>query len=179
MQSKEKLSYEATHDKLTGLYNRRGYDFLMENLDLETSALLIFDIDRFKAINDSYGHDVGDRILTRVGNAIFENFRSQDYVCRIGGDEMAVIMVHSDPSLASLLDVKIKKINKMLSIKQDDDPTVKVSVGVAFGETGIDLETLFKRADTCLYEVKNGTKKEVSFYKSAKEKKKEQIKEGK
>ncbi len=179
MQNKEKLSYEATHDKLTGLYNRRGYDFLMENLDLETSALLLFDIDRFKAINDTYGHDVGDRILTRVGNAIYENFRSQDYVCRIGGDEMAVIMVHSDSSLASLLDTKIKKINKMLSIKQDDDPTVKISCGVAFGENGIDLETLFKRADTCLYEVKNGAMKEVAFYKSAKEKNKEQIKEGK
>ena len=151
----------------------------MENLDLETSALLLFDIDRFKAINDTYGHDVGDRILTRVGNAIYENFRSQDYVCRIGGDEMAVIMVHSDSSLASLLDTKIKKFNKMLSIKQDDDPTVMVSCGVAFGENGIDLETLFKRADTCLYEVKNGAIKEVAFYKSAKEKNKEQIKEGK
>lgn len=169
MQSKEKLSYEATHDKQTGLYNRRGYDFLMENLDLETSALLLFDIDKFKFVNDNYGHDVGDRILTRVGNVICENFRSQDYVCRIGGDEMAVIMVHTDSSLVSLLDKKIKKINKLLSVKQDNDPVVSVSVGVAFGENGIDVETLFKRADNCLYEVKNGTKKEVSFYISEKD----------
>ena len=172
LQSKEKLTYEATHDKLTGLYNRRGYDYLMENIDLETSALLLFDIDRFKSINDSFGHDVGDRILTRVADAIFENFRSQDYVCRIGGDEMAVIMVHSDPSLATLLEGKIKKINKMLSIKKDDDPTVKVSAGVAFGEPDITVDIIFKRADTCLYEVKNGNMNEISFYKSAKADKK-------
>lgn len=172
LQSKEKLTYEATHDKLTGLYNRRGYDFLMDNLDLETSALLLFDIDRFKYINDTFGHDIGDKILTRVADTILENFRSQDYVCRIGGDEMAVIMVHSDSSLATLLESKVKKINKMLSIKKDAEPTVKISAGVAFGEPDITVEKLFKHADTCLYEVKNGTQNEISFYKSAKADKK-------
>ena len=171
LQSKEKLTYEATHDKLTGLYNRRGYDFLMENIDLETSALLLIDIDKFKTINDTYGHDVGDRILVKVADIIFGNFRAQDYVCRIGGDEMAVIMVHSDPSLSSLLASKVKKINQYLAEKDEtDNPTVSISVGVAFGETGITSEILFKRADTCLYEVKDGVKKEISFHKNEKKK---------
>ena len=174
LQNKEKLTYEATHDKLTGLYNRRGYDFLIENVDLETSALLLIDIDRFKGINDTYGHDVGDRILARVADTIFENFRAQDYVCRIGGDEIAVIMVHSDPSLSSLLVSKVKKINQTLSIKNGEDPTVSISVGVAFGEANVDPETLFKRADTCLYEVKNGTQKGISIYKADKKKSKDQ-----
>ena len=173
MQSKEKLTYEATHDKLTGLYNRRGYDFLMENVDLETSALLLFDIDNFKSINDTYGHDAGDRILTRVSDTIFGNFRAQDYICRIGGDEMAVIMVHTDMSLASLIESKVKKINKILSEKDGQDPSVQVSCGVAFGESGINAETIFKRADTCLYEVKDGEKEMISICKPEKKKKKQ------
>ena len=173
MQSKEKLTYEATHDKLTGLYNRRGYDFLMENVDLETSALLLFDIDNFKSINDTYGHDAGDRILTRVSDTIFGNFRAQDYICRIGGDEMAVIMVHTDMSLASLIESKVKKLNKTLSEKDGQDPSVQVSCGVAFGESGINSETIFKRADTCLYEVKDGEKEMISICKPEKKKKKQ------
>ena len=173
MQSKEKLTYEATHDKLTGLYNRRGYDFLMENVDLETSALLLFDIDNFKSINDTYGHDAGDRILTRVSDTIFGNFRAQDYICRIGGDEMAVIMGHTDMSLASLIESKVKKINKTLSEKDGQDPSVQVSCGVAFGENGINAETIFKRADTCLYEVKDGEKEMISICKPEKKKKKQ------
>ncbi|MCR4992314.1 MAG: GGDEF domain-containing protein [Lachnospiraceae bacterium] len=173
MQSKEKLTYEATHDKLTGLYNRRGYDFLMENVDLETSALLLFDIDNFKSINDTYGHDAGDRILTRVSDTIFGNFRAQDYICRIGGDELAVIMVHTDTSLASLIESKVKKINKTLSEKDGQDPSVQVSCGVSFGESGINSETIFKRADTCLYEVKDGEKEIISICKPEKKKKKQ------
>ena len=173
MQSKEKLTFEASHDKLTGLYNRRGYDFLMENVDLETAALLVFDIDHFKSINDTYGHDTGDRILNRVSDTIFGNFRAQDYICRIGGDEIAVIMVHTDMSLASLIESKVKKINKTLGEKDGQDPSVQVSCGVAFGESGINSETLFKRADTCLYEVKDGEKEMVSICKPDKKKKKQ------
>ena len=141
MQSKEKLTYEATHDKLTGLYNRRGYDFLMENVDLETSALLLFDIDNFKSINDTYGHDAGDRILTRVSDTIFGNFRAQDYICRIGGDEMAVIMVHTDTSLASLIESKVKKINKTLSEKDGQDQAED-------GEDPVDLVCCFVHGDS-------------------------------
>ena len=170
MQSKEKLTYEASHDKLTGLYNRRGYDFLIDNIDLETSTLVLFDIDHFKSINDTYGHDIGDRILARVANTILSNFRAQDYACRIGGDEMAVIMVHSSPSLISLIESKVKKINQELSEKENDDPTVSVSCGVAFGESGISSDVLFKKADTCLYEAKGDTQSSISISKPEKKK---------
>ncbi len=170
-QNKEKLTFEATHDPLTGLYNRRGYDFILSNVDLETSALILFDLDRFKMINDTYGHDMGDKILIRAAKAIFGSFRAQDYICRIGGDEMAVIMVHSDPSLAKLLEKKIHLINQDLGVKNGNEPTISISVGVAFGERGITAETLFKRADDCLYKIKAGGKKGVCFYKAEKKKK--------
>ena len=172
LQSKEKLTYAATHDKLTNLYNRRGYDFLLENIDIETSALLLFDIDEFKSINDTYGHDIGDKILVKVAETIFNNFRAQDYICRIGGDEMAVLMVHSEPNLSSLIESKVKKINKTLAEIRDDEPAISVSCGVAFGDSSTTPEILFKRADDCLYEVKNGEKQVISIYKTEKKKKK-------
>lgn len=166
MEKKEKLTYEATHDKLTGLYNRRGYDFLMDNLDLETSALMLIDLDKFKDINDTYGHDVGDKILISVSESIFGNFRAQDYICRIGGDEMAVIMVHSDKALSKLISKKIKKINEKLE-KGDEEkriPPISISVGVAYGDDGITRDTLFKRADEALYNAKERGRKGIAFY---------------
>ena len=166
MENQEKLTYEATHDKLTGLYNRRGYDFLIDNLDLETSALLLIDLDKFKSINDTYGHDIGDKILITVSDSIFKSFRAQDYICRIGGDEMAVIMVHSDKALSKLIRKKIKKINDKLSKGNEDDsiPPISISVGVAYGDDGITSEILFKHADEALYRAKENGRHGICFY---------------
>ena len=164
LQSQEQLTYDATHDNLTGLYNRRGYDFLLKNVDIETSALLLIDLDKFKEINDTNGHDVGDKVLARVAETIFGSFRSQDYVCRIGGDEMAVIMVHSDASLSKLLKKKVRKINERLRIEEDGVPAITISVGAAFGDDGIDAETLFKMADEALYKAKENGRGIICFH---------------
>ena len=166
LENQEKLSYEATHDKLTGLYNRRGYDFLMDNLELETSALILIDLDKFKEINDTYGHDIGDRILIRVSDLIFKSFRAQDYICRLGGDEMAVIMVNSDATLSKLIARKIKKVNEKLSMADESDgaPVSSISVGVAYGDDGITRDELFKQADEALYQAKEGGRCRICFY---------------
>ncbi len=165
---KEKLTYEATHDKLTGLYNRRGYDFLMENLELESCALLLIDLDKFKNINDEYGHDIGDKILIKASDSILGNFRSHDYICRIGGDEIAVIMVNADTRLSKLITKKVRKINEtLLSTSEEDNlPPISISVGVAFGDDGITRNDIFKRADEALYTAKEKGRNEVSFYSS-------------
>lgn len=166
IKKKEKLTYEATHDKLTGLYNRRGYDFLMDNLDLENAALMLVDLDKFKEINDSYGHDIGDKILINVSDNIFGSFRSQDYICRIGGDEMAVIMINADNKLSKLIDTKIQKINKTLERGDEEEklPPISVSVGVAFGDEGVTKDELFKRADEALYKAKERGRSGIAFY---------------
>lgn len=165
LQNKERLTYEATHDKLTGLYNRRGFDFLMKNVELETSALMLFDLDRFKQVNDSFGHDVGDKVLIRAADTIFGNFRGQDYICRIGGDELAVIMMRTDSTLTELLRRKVEKINERLATAEENGvPSVSVSVGVAFGDDGVNGETLMKQADEALYEAKEGGRSDVCFY---------------
>lgn len=161
--SKEKLNYEATHDKLTGLYNRRGYDFLLKNLDMETSTLMIIDLDRFKSINDHFGHDVGDKVLIKAADVIFNSFRNQDYVCRIGGDEFAVIMVHSSSALKELIKRKVELMNEAMCESGNGIPEASFSVGVAFGENGQSVDEIFKAADNALYESKKTGRKGVNF----------------
>lgn len=164
LKNQEKLSYEATHDALTGLYNRRGYDFLIRNMDWETSALILFDLDDFKSENDTYGHDVGDLILKKAGDVIFKSFRSQDYVCRIGGDEFAVIMVHANVSMTGLIQKKIEHMNEVLEQGDDRIPPASMSVGVSFGHQDQEMVVLFKQADEALYQAKGQGKKGVCFY---------------
>ena len=160
-----KLNYEANHDELTGLFNRRGYDFFLNNVDMETSTLMIIDLDKFKSINDNYGHDVGDAVIKRAAKIIFDSFRSQDYVCRIGGDEFAVIMIRSDSSMKNLITHKVNLINQKLKNPEEKDiPPVSCSVGVAFGHTDINVSDLFKQADQALYETKQNGRNGLSFY---------------
>ena len=160
-----KLNYDANHDELTGLFNRRGYDFFLNNVDMETSTLMIIDLDKFKFINDTYGHDMGDEVIKRAARVIHDSFRSQDYVCRIGGDEFAVIMIRSDSSMKELITRKVNLINEKLSnINDAGVPPVSCSVGVAFGRVGLNVSDLFKRADRALYETKHNGRNGLSFY---------------
>lgn len=151
----ERLTYDATHDQLTGIHNRSGYMFFLKNTDWNTSALLLFDVDKFKQINDGNGHELGDRALVKVAATIRDSFRNQDHVCRIGGDEFAVIMVHTDPSHAELVASKVARINEILGRGEDGLPPISLSCGVAFGDESQDTEAIFKRADAALYVVKD------------------------
>ncbi len=164
-ESKEKLEYEATHDPLTGLYNRRGYDFLLNNVDIYTSAFLLIDLDKFKSINDNYGHDVGDKALTKVAKILHKSFRAQDYVCRIGGDEFAVIMIHAESQLTGRIQNKIREINEQLKIANKDEgvPPISLSVGVVFGDQNYSIDEIFKEADKALYKAKEDANREVVF----------------
>jgi len=153
-EKKERLAYEARHDKLTGLFNRSGYDFLMQNLELANAALLLIDIDKFKDVNDTYGHQTGDRVLARVASVLRENFRAEDYLCRVGGDEFAAVMLHSGPEVRDLIAGKVKTINDQLLHPADDLPPVSLSVGVAFGGARGGSGSIAKEADRALYQVK-------------------------
>lgn len=164
--NKEKLNYEATHDKLTGLYNRRGYEFLLSNVDMESATLLILDLDKFKQINDMYGHDMGDKVLIKTADVIYNSFRSQDYVCRIGGDEFAVIMVHCNSTLKELIERKVEIMNDKMQNAIDGVPAITVSVGAAFGEDGHSVDRIFKSADEALYNAKQSGSGRIKFAKS-------------
>ena len=158
------LNYEASHDKLTGAYNRVGYELLRQELDLNNTALLMVDLDHFKTVNDTYGHDAGDRVLIHLVRVLHDNFRSEDYVCRLGGDEFVVFMVHSYPEYENLIREKVAHINHQLQHPPEDVPATTVSVGVAFGENVSEYEVLMERADAALYRSKEMGRSSCSFY---------------
>ena len=160
----KQLSYEATHDALTGLYNRSAFDaFRTQDLG-EGLSLLLIDADKFKEINDTHGHAVGDRVLMKVAATLRDSFRAEDYVCRIGGDEFAVLMVHSTTAMKELVRGKIERANRKLRDTSDGLPPVSISVGVAFSDRASATDDIFKDADRALYRMKEAGRGGVEFY---------------
>ena len=160
----DSLSFKASHDELTGVYNRAGYDLIRHSVDRKTTAFLLVDADKFKRINDDFGHEIGDRILQKIANTLLANFRSDDYICRIGGDEFMVLMVHISKNVRHLIESKIVQINKELSNTEDGLPHVTVSVGVALCRDTNDPQELFHDADVALYYVKDHGRNGCCFY---------------
>ena len=163
-EARERLSHEASHDALTGLFNRGAYDLMMESTDTEHIALILIDVDNFKTVNDTYGHAVGDRVLRRVAEILRHSFRSVDVLCRIGGDEFAVIMTRANSSMSQLVLNKINRANELLQHPKDDLPPVSLSVGVAFSDRNNPQGDIFKDADTALYWVKEAGRKGCRIY---------------
>ena len=146
------LEDKAKHDPLTGLLNRGGYDDLKNILKDSTSplAFVIFDVDKFKDINDTYGHEKGDEVLKEVGSLLQTTFRASDYAIRLGGDEFALVMMDMRRRNIDALKEKLNYLNKTLS---NYNPSVSLSIGVAFSDAGFH-EELYKQADSALYDVK-------------------------
>lgn len=161
--SLEKLSYKASHDELTGVYNRAGYDLLASSVELNDTYMLLFDVDDFKTINDTQGHGVGDEAIKKVARVLKNNFRGDDYVCRIGGDEFVVLMNHAPKKVSSLVAHKVKQINRDLATADSDVPAYSVSVGIAHGSDANNVENLFTKCDNALYESKNRGKHTYTF----------------
>ncbi len=159
-----KLAFQASHDFLTGTYNRNGYDHLMREIDMKTTALLLVDVDTFKQVNDCYGHETGDRVLERVAAALRDHFRPQDSICRMGGDEFAVVMEDVDNDPTHVIGEKISHINELLKEPEDDLPPTSISVGVAYGEEGDDSIAIFRKADKALYRVKENGRCGCAFF---------------
>ena len=162
--ARERLSHEASHDALTGLFNRGAYDMLMKSVDTSHMALLIIDVDYFKTVNDTYGHVTGDRILQRVAEVLQRNFRSVDIICRIGGDEFVVVMTRVNSSMRPLVANKIERANDFLLHPKDDLPPVSLSVGVAFSDRDNPQGDIFTDADTALYRAKEAGRNGYAFY---------------
>ena len=122
------------------------------------------DVDTFKNVNDVYGHATGDLILKKVANILKSAFRSIDYVCRIGGDEFAIIMVDVTQDLYYTITDKIAEANRQLAQPEDKLPAVSLSVGVAFSGREMQGEKLFGNADSALYHTKEHGRSGCSLY---------------
>jgi len=163
--SLEHMSFKASHDELTGAYNRAGYDLLLSSMDLENTYMVLFDVDNFKQVNDTYGHEIGDEVLQKVVRVLKNHFRSDDYVCRIGGDEFVVFMAHTSRLQHDLLVFKVNHINADLSDTSSDGlPAVSVSVGIAHGSGASSAQDLFERTDAAMYQAKQMGKNTYMFH---------------
>lgn len=160
--SEMRLDMLANHDPLTGLPNRSYFqDFLghalaraqREKLQI---SLLFIDLDRFKHINDSQGHEVGDQVLRVVANRLDEQLRADDFVARLGGDEFAVILMHPPASRAASR--VARKLLKALaeSFKLDRRRyAIGASIGISvYPDDGLDANTLLRQADLAMYQAK-------------------------
>ena len=160
------IKHQAEHDPLTDLLNRGSYDRIFElyNGEHRDFALILIDVDTFKSVNDTYGHATGDAILKKVAWLLTITFRTIDYVCRIGGDEFAIIMVEMTSDLDYTITEKITEINRRLSDPDDGLPPVTLSVGVAFTDRKDPGKNQFTDADSALYYTKEHGKHGCTFY---------------
>ena len=166
------LSWQATHDLLTGLFNRRGFEYeaqlLWESARQydKIHALCLIDLDGFKLINDTYGHQAGDEILIEVAKGLESRIRRGDVVARLGGDEFAVLLNECSLSTAQGIAESIRKTICEATIKVDG---VETGVQASIGISQVDLKSkniaqVFKAADQACYTAKNSGKNRVSLH---------------
>jgi len=159
-----KLSYDALHDPQTGLYNHSAYEILLRDADQEHIALLIATVDDYELIKARYGREVAERVAERVAGALRRCFRSVDHVCRISGDEFAVIITRVNSSMRPLIADKVEQINAILLRPRDSLPAVTLSAGVAFADRENPVGSLFDDADAALYRMREMKRCGVAFH---------------
>lgn len=166
------VKQENGKDSLTQLLNRRFIPTIMRreiSLALHSRrpfTLAMLDIDYFKQINDSYGHNTGDMTLKNVAAVIYEHIRSSDYVFRYGGEEFMILLVESDESQASIiLETLRKKIAELrIAASMTESFSITVSIGVAEYDYHPDYKQLVDKADRALYLAKSHGRNRVETY---------------
>jgi len=161
----EFISNTTTKDELTGLYLRDVFDVVLRQKIEEAKrnniqlSLLMMDIDDFKIVNDSYGHQSGDNVLKKIGDTINRLLRKMDFAARYGGEELAVIM--PDANREQVFKAA-ERIRKAISQLKFEDFSVTISIGTSsFGRDINTSEKLLKAADNALYEAKDKGKNRV------------------
>ncbi len=163
------LKYQASTDSLTGLMNRR-YFFDTCKKEIEHAiryntglSYLTIDIDKFKAINDTYGHPFGDEVIRSLAQQMVENSRTTDYIGRIGGEEFAILMPATGiDSAFHIADRLRENIAKHKIIFENKVVQVTVSIGLShYGKKDKDIQTIIKRSDKALYEAKESGRNRV------------------
>lgn len=157
------LGEVARIDPLTHLLNRRSMNTYMEQVVKlkKPFCLMMADIDDFKKINDTYGHDCGDEVLIAVSNIISHCVREEDYVCRWGGEEI-LVLVRTDLKLAAQVAERIRQqvASKVIS-KKGKDVQVTITIGMSEYQDGMSIHSMIEEADQNLYRGKNNGKNQV------------------
>lgn len=166
----QQLQYQALHDVLTGLPNRAAFIATLEKSEKKSKgnkiALLYLDLDGFKGINDSMGHEAGDDLLKLVSGKFMDNIRDKDMVARMGGDEFAIILndIESIDTATDIASRILKDVGDEFSYEGHTLP-FGVSIGIAVHyNDDINDEEFIKKADSAMYEAKNTGKGQYKIY---------------
>ena len=166
-----RTKYLSLTDELTSLPNRRSFDidfqkeFLRAQRYRNHLTLVMFDIDFFKKINDTYGHQCGDYVLQNIANSALQTFRQTDTVYRTGGEEFSVILTETDINQAQIPLERFRKTIETLDLSYNGQKLhITVSIGACqFDDFNITKEQLIKKTDTALYEAKNSGRNTTIF----------------
>lgn len=170
--SEAKADYLAYHDPLTGLYNRVSFEEYLNDLIQRSKktdqkfALLLIDLDRFKIINDTLGHDTGDKVLMKVTQRLKKILKQDEYIARWGGDEFTVVLQNtsSQTYIATVARKIIEGLKKSMYIDHYNF-TITASLGIVlYPQHAQDTNTLVKYADSAMYLAKENGKNNFSFY---------------
>ena len=160
----------AVIDALTGLHNRRYMEVHLKSLTdaAKTSgrplSVVVVDVDKFKAINDTHGHDAGDNVLREVARRLQRNTRGIDLACRLGGEEFVIVMPDTGMERARQVGERVRECiaGEPFQADQGVEVAVTASVGVATLSGELDsFAGMFKRADRALYAAKRGGRNRV------------------
>ena len=161
----------AVVDTLTGLSNRRFFDSNFPALVEQAArkgrplSLMVLDIDHFKRVNDTYGHDAGDQILKSFASRVRRVVRSSDVICRLGGEEFAIVMPETSLDVAGRVAERVRHVveSDMFTYAPGRPPIIVTSsIGLAERGSGMDADALMRRADHALYRSKDGGRNRVT-----------------
>lgn len=154
----EKIEYIGYHDNLTGLYNRSFLETEVERLDVKRQlpiSMIMVDLNGLKLINDSYGHNTGDKLLIKTADILEEIFRDEDIIARWGGDEFVIFLNQTEEKITQSLVKRIKDYDVMVKSEQGDRLPLSLAVGYAVKrDHSMDVQTLFKKAEDMMYKDK-------------------------
>jgi diguanylate cyclase (GGDEF)-like protein len=167
--NKAQLWEMAVTDSLTGLFVRRYFmvkfqeEFHRAERYSKILSVVMADIDRFKKINDTYGHTTGDRVLKIIANFFQKNVRDVDIISRYGGEEFVILLPEADKEEAYTVSERLRK--KLCELEIDDLPKLSISLGISsYPEDGGDIEMLIKKADAAMYAAKQSGRNRVVIY---------------
>lgn len=169
--TEERIQYLAHYDALTGLPNRTKVEEILKYViglakrNNERIAVMFLDLDRFKDVNDTLGHNIGDLLLIELAARMRQTLREEDTVCRMGGDEFVVVLPGTDAKGAKQVAQKLLDVIAQPCKVEKSELNATVSVGIAmYPEDGIDMGTLFRNADAAMYRAKRECRNCYRFY---------------
>jgi len=170
-ESHKELELQASQDHMTKLYNRRYFSEISTKVmqlavrNKKPLSVLMLDIDKFKNINDTYGHPVGDEVIISLANTLKDISRLSDIACRFGGEEFLVLLPETSSEGAMVIGEKIRKRVEELVITPQSDINIQFTISIGVSEFNredeLNLELSIHRADEALYEAKKGGRNRV------------------